>query len=171
VTSLSRPQISRDSYFPLRHPRHNILIKLSRVSWVTRQVNSRESGILWMRLLDNPFYTRMYNYTQLHYHNHFHRRSRWSEVKCRMRACFCSSWSYTKNWLVWVWVSFYDRRSVGKSVLAWSTHLGLVTRPLLLFDNYGLVFFVGALSDKRAGQSVVYAAGSRQRSLYGVRVH
>jgi hypothetical protein len=39
-----------------------------------------------------------------------------------------------------VWVSCYDRRSVGQSVLEWSTHLGLTTRYLLVFDNYGPVF-------------------------------
>jgi hypothetical protein len=39
------------------------------------------------------------------------------------------------NQLVWVWVLCYDRRSVGQSVLEWSTHLGLTTRFLLLSDS------------------------------------
>jgi hypothetical protein len=40
---------------------------------------------------------------------------------------------------VWVWVLCYDRRSVGQSVLEWSTHLGLTTRFLLLPDSCGFV--------------------------------
>jgi hypothetical protein len=43
-----------------------------------------------------------------------------------------------------------------------------MTRYLLLFDSYGLVF-VGALSDEKTGLSFVYAAGSCQRSLSRVR--
>jgi hypothetical protein len=42
--------------------------------------------------------------------------------------------------------------------------VGLMTRYLLLFDSYGLVF-LGALSDERTGLSFAYAAGPRQRSL------
>jgi hypothetical protein len=68
----------------------------------------------------------------------------------------------------------------GQSVsLGVEPHLGLMTRYLLLFDSYGLVF-VGrdsyglvlwcALSDVRAGLSFVYAAGHCQRSLPRVRV-
>jgi hypothetical protein len=34
-------------------------------------------------------------------------------------------------------------------------HLGLMTRYLLLFDSYGLVFFLGALSGERTGLSFV----------------
>jgi hypothetical protein len=44
-----------------------------------------------------------------------------------------------------------------------------LTRYVLLFDSYGLVF-VGALSDERTGLSFVYAAGLCQRSLSRVRV-
>jgi hypothetical protein len=39
----------------------------------------------------------------------------------------------------WVWVLCYDRRSVGQSVLEWSTHLGLTTRFLLPSDSCGFV--------------------------------
>jgi hypothetical protein len=48
-------------------------------------------------------------------------------------------------------------------------HLGLMTRYLLLFDNYGIILW-GALSDERTGLSFVYAAGLCQRSLFRVRV-
>jgi hypothetical protein len=41
--------------------------------------------------------------------------------------------------LSWVWVLYYDRRSVGQSVLVSSTHLGLTTRFLLLSDSCGFV--------------------------------
>jgi hypothetical protein len=43
---------------------------------------------------------------------------------------------------------YYDRRSVGQSVLEQSTHLGLTTRFLLLSDHCGF-FIWGALSDER----------------------
>jgi hypothetical protein len=49
-------------------------------------------------------------------------------------------------------------------------HLGFMTRYLLLFDSYGLVFLWGALSNERTVLSFVYAAGSCQRSLSRVRV-
>jgi hypothetical protein len=42
--------------------------------------------------------------------------------------------------------------------------VGLMTRYLLLFDNYGLVL-LGALSDERTGLSFIYTAGPHQRSL------
>jgi hypothetical protein len=41
--------------------------------------------------------------------------------------------SLTESWVC------YDRRSVGQSVLEWSTHLGLTTRSLLLLDSCGFV--------------------------------
>jgi hypothetical protein len=44
-----------------------------------------------------------------------------------------------------------------------------MTRYLLLFDSYGLVF-VGTLSDERTSLSFIYADGPRQRSLSRVRV-
>jgi hypothetical protein len=60
-------------------------------------------------------------------------------------------------------------QSVSQSVsLRVEPHLGLMTRYLLLFDSYGLVF-VGILSDERTGLSFVYAAGPCQRSLSQVR--
>jgi hypothetical protein len=37
------------------------------------------------------------------------------------------------------WVLYYDRRSVGQSILEWSTLLGLTTRSLLLSDSCGFV--------------------------------
>jgi hypothetical protein len=64
------------------------------------------------------------------------------------------------------------RPTVSQSVsLGVEPHLGLMTRYLLLFDSYGLVFFLwGALSDERTGLSFVYATGPCQRSLSQVRV-
>jgi hypothetical protein len=47
---------------------------------------------------------------------------------------------------------YYDRRSVGQSVLEQSTHLGLTTRFLLLSDNCGFLIW-GVLSDERMGLS------------------
>jgi hypothetical protein len=47
-------------------------------------------------------------------------------------------------------VLYYDRRSVGQSVLVSSPHLGLMTRFLLLSDHCGF-FIWGALSDERTG--------------------
>jgi hypothetical protein len=41
--------------------------------------------------------------------------------------------------LSWVWILYYDRRSVCQSVLEQSTHLGLTTRFLLLSDSCGFV--------------------------------
>jgi hypothetical protein len=48
-------------------------------------------------------------------------------------------------------------------------HLGLMTRYLLLFESYGLVFW-GILSDERKGLFLVYAASPRQLSLSRIRV-
>jgi hypothetical protein len=62
------------------------------------------------------------------------------------------------------------RLTVSQSVsLGLKPHLQLMTRYLLLFDNYGLVF-VGALSNERTRLPFVYAAGPRQRSFSWVRV-
>jgi hypothetical protein len=49
------------------------------------------------------------------------------------------------------------RLTVSQSVsLGVEPHLGLMTRYFLLFDSYGLVFFLwGALSDERTGLSFV----------------
>jgi hypothetical protein len=44
-------------------------------------------------------------------------------------------------------------------------HLGLMTRYLLLFDSYSLVF--GPLSNERLGPSFIYTAGPHQRSFLG----
>jgi hypothetical protein len=60
------------------------------------------------------------------------------------------------------------RLSVSQSVsLGVESHLGLMTRYLLLFDSYGLAS-MGL--DESMGLSFVYAAGTRQRSLSWVRV-
>jgi hypothetical protein len=48
---------------------------------------------------------------------------------------------------------YYDRRSVGQSFLVSSTHLGLMTRFLLLSDHCGS-FILGALSDERTDLSI-----------------
>jgi hypothetical protein len=62
------------------------------------------------------------------------------------------------------------RLTVSQSVsLGVEPHLGLMTRYILLFDNYGLAF-VCALSDERTGLSFVYAAGPCQCSLSRVQV-
>jgi hypothetical protein len=67
--------------------------------------------------------------------------------------------------------SHCDWQSVTQSVsLGVEPHLGLMTRHLLLFDSYGLVFLWGALSDERTGMSFVYSAGPCQRSLFRVQV-
>jgi hypothetical protein len=55
----------------------------------------------------------------------------------------------------WVKVKVTMRLTVSQSVsLGVEPHLGLMTRYLLLLDNYGLVC-VGALSDERTGLSFV----------------
>jgi hypothetical protein len=61
----------------------------------------------------------------------------------------CDWWSISKSWC--------------------RTPSRIMTRYLLLFDSYGLVFW-GALSNERTGLSFVYATGPRQRSLSWVRV-
>jgi hypothetical protein len=58
-----------------------------------------------------------------------------------------------------------DIATDGQSV----SHMGFMTRYLLLFDSYGLVF-VGALSGERTDLSFLHAAGLCQRSLSRVRV-
>jgi hypothetical protein len=65
----------------------------------------------------------------------------------------------TSSSLNWLWLSlsrvlYYDRRSVGQSVLGYSTHLGLTTRSLLLADICGFVD-VGRSLWREVG-SVVY---------------
>jgi hypothetical protein len=69
----------------------------------------------------------------------------------------------------WVWVLSYDWRSVGQSVLEWSTHLGL--RPDFYYCQTiaGLLMW-GALSDERMGLSFRITTGPRQRSHSRVRV-
>jgi hypothetical protein len=52
----------------------------------------------------------------------------------------------------WVSELYYDRRSVGQSILVSSPHLGLMTIFLLLSDHCGFLIW-GALSDKRTGLS------------------
>jgi hypothetical protein len=73
---------------------------------------------------------------------------------------------------VWVWVLYYDRRSIGESVLEQSTHLWHTTRFLLLSDSCVFVDVVLSLSlsDERTGLSFTIAAGPHQRSHFGVRV-
>jgi hypothetical protein len=63
----------------------------------------------------------------------------------------------------------YDRRSVGQSVLGYSTHLRLTTRFYYCQTVAGLLTW-GALSDERTGLSFTIAAGLRQRSHFRVRV-
>jgi hypothetical protein len=76
--------------------------------------------------------------------------------------------TWVQNWL-WVWVLCYDRRSVGQSILEWSTHLELMTRVLLL-QTVACLLLWGALSVERRGLSFTIAASTRQRSNFRVRV-
>jgi hypothetical protein len=64
------------------------------------------------------------------------------------------------------------RLTVSRSVsLGVEPHLGLMTRYLLLFDSYCLVFVGGGpLSDVRTGLSFVYVAGPCQHSPSRIRV-
>jgi hypothetical protein len=62
------------------------------------------------------------------------------------------------------------RLTVSQSVsLGVEPHLGLMTRYLLLFDSYGIVF-LGRPLWRKGSLAFVYAVGPRQRSLYGVRL-
>jgi hypothetical protein len=77
--------------------------------------------------------------------------------------------SRTELTINWVWVLYYDRRSVGQSVLEWSTHLGFTTRFLLLSDSCEFVDVGRSLW--RGDGSVVYnCCWPRQRSYSQVRV-
>jgi hypothetical protein len=111
---------------------------LSRVAYITRQVNSRESRILLRLLLDNLFYTHTYNY----YHMITSFRcffftliitctavlAEVSSVLWRMWACFCFSRSYNKNWLVSSRLDSYNLHS------DWieRTILGALVSPALM---------------------------------------
>jgi hypothetical protein len=77
----------------------------------------------------------------------------------------------TRHKAKWFKVKLALRLTVSQSVsLGVEPHLGLMTRYLLLFDSYGLVFVGGALSDERMGLFFVYAAGTFQHSHSRVRV-
>jgi hypothetical protein len=63
------------------------------------------------------------------------------------------------------------RLTVSQSVsLGVESHLGLMTRYLLLFDSYGLVYVGRPLWREAESVFCIYAAGPRQRSLSRVRV-
>jgi hypothetical protein len=70
----------------------------------------------------------------------------------------CSVW-------VWVWVLYYDRQSVGQSVLVSSTHLGLTTRFLLLSDSCGFVDVRRSLW-REDGSVVYYCSWSSSAQLF-----
>jgi hypothetical protein len=59
---------------------------------------------------------------------------------------------YTEKYQVKVTLRLTVSQSV---ILGVEHHLGLMTRYLVLFDSYGLVFLWGALSDERTGLSFV----------------
>jgi hypothetical protein len=94
----------------------------------------------------------------------------------------CSSPLWTRlpsNWtiiasdsrteLTWLSLSLMLRRSVGQSVLEWSTHLGLTPDYYCCETIAGLLMW-DALSDERTGLSFTIAPGPRQRSHFRVRV-
>jgi hypothetical protein len=73
----------------------------------------------------------------------------------------------TLSWLISKWRSksklCYDRRSVGQSVLVWSTIWDL--QPEFYYcQTLGGLLMWGAFSDERTGLSYTIAAGPRQRS-------
>jgi hypothetical protein len=74
----------------------------------------------------------------------------------------------TSDWLFSVLC--HDRRSVGQSILEWSTHLWFTTRFLLSLDSCGFDDVGCSLSDERTSLSFTFAAGPRQRSHSRVRV-
>jgi hypothetical protein len=64
-----------------------------------------------------------------------------------------------------------DWRSISESVsLDVLPHLGLMSRYLIVFDSYGLVYVGGPFWQKDGSAFCTYAAGSHQRSLSRVRV-
>jgi hypothetical protein len=92
----------------------------------------------------------------------------------KSRKCgFTYPFPYTPSWhsQVKVKVKITLRLTASQSVsIGVESHLGVMIRYLLLFDNYGLVFVGHIISDERTGLSFVYAAGLSQRNLSGVRV-
>jgi hypothetical protein len=76
--------------------------------------------------------------------------------------------SYT-NESILVWVSYYDRRSVGQSVLEYSTNMGLTNR-FYHCQNIGWFLMWGALSDERTDLLITIPAGPGQRSHFHFRV-
>jgi hypothetical protein len=73
------------------------------------------------------------------------------------------------EWTGLDWVLCYDRRSVGQSVLEYSTHLGLTTRFLLSSETCGLVDVVRHLW-RDDGSIVENCCCSRQGSHFRARV-
>jgi hypothetical protein len=100
---------------------------------------------------------------------HFYLQSPWFLNLCSVVSLVSSSWVWVWVWVwVWAWVLYYYRRSVGQSILEYSTRLGLTIRFLLL--SAAVLLMWGALSDERTGLSFKIAAGPRQRSHFQVRV-
>jgi hypothetical protein len=73
---------------------------------------------------------------------------------------------------IWVWVLYYDRRSVGQSVVERSTHpWGL--RPDVFFyccQTFAGLLMWGALADESTNLSFTIAPGPPQHSNFRVRV-
>jgi hypothetical protein len=75
-----------------------------------------------------------------------------SQPEFELRSLSTNSFLHSLPYRTELTELYYDRRSVGQSVLEQSTHLGLTTRFLLLSDHCGF-FIWGALSDERTGLS------------------
>jgi hypothetical protein len=83
----------------------------------------------------------------------------------RNRPLSCCHWDILHDWQrEQLTVKVTLRLTVSQSVsLSVEPHLGLMTRNLLLFDSYGLVF-LGRPLWREDGSEFMYAAGPRQRS-------
>jgi hypothetical protein len=86
-------------------------------------------------------------------------------------AQILSSQTTVQNWLNSKSKSklYYDRRSVGRSLLVSSSHVRLSTR-FCYYQTVASLLMWGALSDERTGLPFTIGIGPRQRSHSWVRV-
>jgi hypothetical protein len=77
----------------------------------------------------------------------------------------------TPSILILSWVEFYVKTDGQLASLSWYKAPIWGLRPDLYYsyDNYGVFFLWGALSDERMGLTFIYAAGPCQRNLSLVR--